>query len=167
MRYDETEDKFLFEGIKKLDDEVAAMVGRKTNCEIPEKSVQTACSWLQLDIEQVLKLADDFNTTKNMIIDKIVKSEVCDFVTQEKILDRAEKTAVIRRDFDAALAAVDKGRELSSPLNYGFFPSDITALAKLQKAGKHRQKIENLLEDCNFHTEVSYLSVGDYSRWSV
>ena len=66
-------------------------------------------------------------------------------------LDKKIKAANARLDFDKALADVNKGYELASILSYGISDDDLTELAKLHKAGKHREKIFELLEDCNFH----------------
>lgn len=45
-----------------------------------------------------------------------------------------------------------------------FTKNDIKELAKLHESGKYREKIEDLLEDCNFHSLNSYFQAGDYSH---
>ena len=71
----------------------------------------------------------------------------------------------IRLDFDKAFSSVKDGCDLSYPLGFGFTPEDIKNLALLHKAGKHRKKIEDLLEDCNFHQECGAFAAGDYDDY--
>ena len=77
----------------------------------------------------------------------------------------AIKAAEIRHDFATALRNVKNGRELSKALGYGFTKNDIANLAKLHKANKFRKKIEDLLEDCNFHPECAVFSEGKYDKY--
>ncbi len=79
--------------------------------------------------------------------------------------DAAINEANTRLDFDKALTKVVKGRELSSTLHYAFNDEDLSELAKLHKAGKHREKIFELLEDCNFHIENADFDNGNYCNY--
>ncbi len=72
----------------------------------------------------------------------------------------------IRSDFKKALCEVEHGYDLSNALGYGFSDRDITELAKLHKDNPDlREKIEELLEDCNFHTECGDFSEGEYEKY--
>ena len=68
-----------------------------------------------------------------------------------------ERDAAIRSNWGVALAMVDDGTQLSQAIGWGFDDADIETLFALYKAGKHQQKILDLLEDCNFHSEVREL----------
>lgn len=71
----------------------------------------------------------------------------------------------IRADFATALSKVENGSDLSSWLGYGFSDEDISNLAKLHKDGYFREKIEDLLTDCNFHTECGDFASGNYDKY--
>lgn len=68
----------------------------------------------------------------------------------------------IRLDFASALRKVKNGTELSHKLGWGFAKKDLLNLMELHKKNKFRKKIEDLLEDCNFHSECSLLCSKDY-----
>lgn len=89
--------------------------------------------------------------------------EVIEKITVEKI-EETYKDAVLRKYLPEALKEVRSGVELSSGLNYGFFPEDIITLAELHKEHKQRRKIEELLEDCNYHTENRLLKEEKYDE---
>ena len=63
----------------------------------------------------------------------------------------------IRNNFEKALNSVEFGWELSNKLGYSFSKKDLINLIKLHKDNKCRDKIEELLTDCNFHYESSML----------
>lgn len=56
------------------------------------------------------------------------------------------------------------GTRLSSAIEWGFYPQDLLVLCCLHEAGMFREEIEDLLEDCNFHTECEALNEGKYER---
>ena len=70
----------------------------------------------------------------------------------------------VRENWADALRHVKRGTELSSIIHYGFNNNDLVELTQLHKANKFRQKIEDLLEDCNFHYECGLLNAQRYSR---
>ena len=70
----------------------------------------------------------------------------------------------IRLNWWEALDGVDKGTELSRKIEWGFSTQDLLVLTCLHEADIHRQKIEDLLEDCNFHTENGLLYEGKYDE---
>lgn len=61
------------------------------------------------------------------------------------------------------LEEVESGSDLSAKINYGFTNNDLLILLTMHEAGNFREKIEDLLTDCNFHTESKLLRKGDYS----
>ena len=74
----------------------------------------------------------------------------------------------IRSDFARAFNLVEHGYELSGILEYGFSDEDICNLAMLYKndiRNNYRNKILELLEDCNFHTEYSDFVEGIYDKY--
>lgn len=73
----------------------------------------------------------------------------------------------IRKDWAKALEEVGNGKDLSWDISYGFSKNDISELANLHKMGKFREKIEDLLEDCNFHTECSDFIDGKYDSYII
>ena len=66
----------------------------------------------------------------------------------------------IRLDWKSALESVEKGWDLSAKIQWGFSQQDLIVLGTLYKYGANsdiQQKIVDLLEDCNFHTECGLL----------
>lgn len=53
---------------------------------------------------------------------------------------------------------------LSHAIGYGFTDEDLNVLKELHRSGIHRKKIEDLLENCNFHNERKYWSAGLYGN---
>jgi len=76
-----------------------------------------------------------------------------------------EEDVTIRKDWATALKNVRYGEKLSRPIRWSFSGRDISILAKLHKSNKFRKKIEDLLTDCNFHTECSDFSLGRYDEY--
>ena len=68
-------------------------------------------------------------------------------------------------DFNKALSRVKEGSDLSRKCGWGFSMLEIKELAILHKTGKHREKIEDLLTDCNFHRECSDFMHGRYDQY--
>lgn len=71
---------------------------------------------------------------------------------------------IIQLDWDGTLSKVNGGTELSMAIGWGFTGQDLLVLTCLHEAGLHRQKIEDLLEDCNFHAENGFLREGNYEE---
>lgn len=72
----------------------------------------------------------------------------------------------IRDDFAKAFDQVENGADLSGQLGFGFSDQDLANLAKLHRdQPKYRQKIYDLLEDCNFHTANSDFEEGRYDEY--
>lgn len=69
----------------------------------------------------------------------------------------------IRMNWKLALKSQDF---ISSIIGCGFYLQDLIVLGALHKHGDFREKIEDLLEDCNFHHECSLLSDGKYDEYT-
>lgn len=118
------------------------------------------------DVESVLVKAEDAEAAGAKIYSTAVKAganaEVLSEV--EKMIDKGKKSAAIRRDWPAAFRKVKNGRDLSRKVGWAFYEDDLRTFIKLHKANKFRKKIEDLLEDCNYHAFCGHLSVGEYDR---
>ena len=71
----------------------------------------------------------------------------------------------IHRDWSSAFKSVKDGADLSGPVRYSFYQSDLYEFVRLHKANKFRKKIENLLTNCNYHGESRLLSEGLYDEY--
>ena len=72
----------------------------------------------------------------------------------------------IRSDWKTALKGVRYGTDLSADIEFGFNKEDIKALAEVHRDNKGlRKKIEDLLEDCNFHYECGQFNKGEYDEF--
>ena len=67
----------------------------------------------------------------------------------------------IRENWEHALETLPYG-EISEKNEWGFTREDLETLMELHRQNKHREKIEDLLEDCNFHTECGEWHDGNY-----
>lgn len=67
----------------------------------------------------------------------------------------------IREDWERALETLPYD-VISEKIEWGFSREDLEELMELHRQGKHRQKIEDLLEDCNFHCERGNWHDGNY-----
>ena len=71
----------------------------------------------------------------------------------------------IRLNWIYALNAVENGAELSCDIDWSFSNQDLIVLGFLHEANLYREKIEDLLEDCNFHTECMLLCEQEYDEY--
>ncbi len=119
---------------------------------------------MEADVEFALVEAEDAEATGAKIYSTAIKaganSEVLSEV--EKMIDKGKKSAAIRHDWPAAFRKVRNGRDLSMAIGWGFYKDDLRTFIKLHKANKFRKKIEDVLEDCNYHTFCGYLFEKDY-----
>ena len=73
----------------------------------------------------------------------------------------------IRADFRKALNSVENGAELSEKLSWEFSDKDLRNLAWIHRdCPMYRDKIYELLEDCNFHTENADFRKGRQPRFA-
>lgn len=132
---------------------------------VPKDQLHIAYMWLENDISTILSKAENMEETFDEICGLLKESFAYNDINEIISLQTAYKRAEIRKDFATALRNVKNGSALSGVLGYSFSNEDIVNLAKLHKANKFRKKIENLLEDCNFHYECSLMISKDYSKW--
>ena len=127
--------------------------------------VQLAIIWLKEDIIHILSNAENSDETEQEILEYIKAREFGNKIINKLNLADIKEEVTIRRDYATAFRRVRKGRELSHVLRYSFGDNDLKKLAILHKARKFRKKIEELLEDCNFHTESADFSEGQYDKY--
>ena len=120
---------------------------------------------LQACIALYLKRADDMDDAAEKVKGIIDRQPHHEDIRQMISVDKAYREAKIRRDFEGALQSVTDGAVLSGALGYGFSHEDLTNLAFLHKNNRFRNKIEDLLTDCNFHEECEMMHSGNYSAW--
>ena len=71
----------------------------------------------------------------------------------------------VRANWEGALSRWEKGEfALSVTIGWSFSAQDLMVLCCLHEAGRHRQAIVDLLEDCNFHTECGLIDEGKYDE---
>lgn len=112
-----------------------------------------------------LTKSEDIDECREYIETLLMMSPFYKEIIQYISVEAAYKDAKIRRNFAEAFESVTIGSELSKPLGYGFSTQDLFNLAKLHKENRYRDKIEDLLTDCNFHEECQMMYSGDYSMW--
>lgn len=141
----------------------------KTSNGLDDSRMYLACWVLEDTIECLLQNGISWED-----IESYLWATVCDmdgarelkvYIEDKVNFARARRAAEIRMDFASAFRGVREGRRLSGDLKYGFSPEDISNLARLHKSNKFRKKIEDLLEDCNFHKECGDFSVGNYEPY--
>ena len=82
-----------------------------------------------------------------------------------ELAETGKKSADVRKDFKAALSKVEDGYELSEVIHWSLSSADLRNLARLHKDNVFREKIEELLEDCNFHKENADFYNGRYEDY--
>ncbi len=111
--------------------------------------------WLEADVSGCLRIS---KLEDIQLIRGIVDGLNIDF-------DKCVEDAAIRLDFASAFKAVKKGTDLSHKLSWSFNTEDLLNLMELHKKNKFRRKIEDLLEDCNFHSECGMLNEKRYDEF--
>lgn len=136
--------------------------------DMPNNSCPTdsrAFSWLAADMEMILMNTD---VTMSELLDQIRSTKDGNRVLNHIDIAKINRSVEIRSDFAKALDGVEYGTHLSGALGWGFSQKDIEELAIIHKndtVGKYREKIEDLLEDCNFHTECGDFADGKYDEY--
>ena len=115
--------------------------------------------WLQADTEEAL-IRSNMNGVDKIreIVKESIRENSIDFNT---CLIAAE----IRTEWATALRSVKHGSDLSHKVSWGFSTRDLIKLGELHKGNKFRKKIEDLLEDCNFHSECGLLADKNYEEY--
>lgn len=71
----------------------------------------------------------------------------------------------VRSNWTASLRFMEDTKQLlSKEIDWGFTDQDLLVLCCLHEANKYRSTIEDLLTDCNFHTECSLLEDRKYDE---
>ncbi len=121
---------------------------------------------LKSDMEDILTNADSVADRHAELYRLIIDSASTEDNRKNiiRILDNSLYTAEVRRNWPAAFQSVKEGHLLSPKIDYGFLRSDLETLVGLHKKNKFRKKIEDLLEDCNFHELCGLLSTKQYEE---
>lgn len=127
-----------------------------TNSEIP---LRLATSYLQVDYANLL----EEHTHEEL--SKIIKDELNLNVEFYIDLKKAQNCANIRANWNNALKKYKITTDISSIIGYALSDKDLKELATLHKKGKYREKIEDLLEDINYHSECGDFMEGRYDRY--
>ena len=131
-------------------------------------NVNVKPTWLHADVEGLLATAEDIDKKMDEIL-KFIKEQSpkhADAVIAEFLdIEKLKKSARIRQDFKAALSNMS-ARDIAYAIGCGFSNKDICELAKLHKSGQFREKIEDLLTDCNFHQECNAFINGKYDEFN-
>lgn len=128
-------------------------------------AIHQALYILQVDIAGALERAEDMQAVRNEINEIIDHTDAPEAIRKYVSLDAAWRDAEIRRDWASALRSVRHGEDLSHEIDWAFSTRDIKNLAKLHKANRFRKKIEDLLEDCNFHREAVLMCSHQYDKF--
>lgn len=157
------QEKIIIKNIQALGRKVSEKYLGKS-WDIAADSVNWAAASLHLIISRILAEAENFTACRGAIREELLQYPgIYDLVDFPGIV----RDITIRRNFDKALSEVSHGSNLSHDLEYSFSKNDLKELAKLHKTGKHQNKIEDLLTDCNFHEESAAMESGDYSMFGI
>ena len=123
-----------------------------------------AFMFLETDLESIATNVSEerFDELVEKYIDA---SPLADEIREKIDFSKIRKAAETRKDWGKALKSVKNGTDLSGIISWSFSDKDISELAKLHKANKYREKIEDLLEDCNFHAECGAFADGRYDKY--
>lgn len=151
----------LFKAAKAIDEQILAKYMDKTVTDCPDDS--RALYWLAADMESILTNTD---TSMDELLKFIRSLPDGNTVLRSVDVAKINRAAEIRGDFAEALDGVKSGSQLSGALGYGFSEKDIKNLAILHRdKPQYRKKIEDLLEECNFHKECGDFSDQKYDEY--
>lgn len=135
------------------------------NATASEPELHVACIWLKNDIVEIL-CDESLSVSMKDILSIIKENDYSDTILTDYIsVDEIVAEVEIRRDFETAFSKVKYGGDLSYKIGWAISKRDLKNLAALHKTGKCKSKIEELLEDCNFHYECSKFSKGEYDKF--
>lgn len=124
-------------------------------------------------LDEYYRLKLDFGADVKLCL-KTVKLNDSDVETIRKIVEDSKsdldfaaciRNAEIKLDFLTALKSVRNGADISGAIDYNFDIEDLMNLMQLHKSNKCRKKIEDLLENCNYHGESGLLSERKYDEF--
>ena len=131
---------------------------------VNEPKLHEAFIWLSNDLPAIT-LRSDAHPSLGALETEILSFEYGKEVVNKLDFNRMERKVAICSDWACALRGVKKGSELSFDIDWSLHPMDLKELAILHAANKFRNKIEDLLTDCNFHSECSDFSSHNYSKY--
>lgn len=154
----------LYKAAKAIDEQIIAKYMDKTRFSVTEcPDDSRALYWLAADMESILVNTD---TSMDELLKSIRSLPDGDTVIRSIDIAKVNRAAEIRRDFAKALDGAEHGSELSGDLYYSFSEKDIENLAILHRdRPEYREKIEDLLEDCNFHKECGDFCDRKYDEY--
>lgn len=100
-------------------------------------------------------LIDDADEIARMLEDTAIALSAIDC--------KDEDEQYIRANWETVLNSKMEATDISCAIRWGFYQEDLAELMRLHQADICREKIEDLLTDCNFHSVCSAWSDGDYS----
>ena len=140
------------------------LFGYVSEAALSTTSPERATGFLQEDIAEYLRRADDMDEAVKEIDEMIDASPIAGKIRQMVSIGEAWKDAEVRRDWAAALQSANPGRAIAPKIGWGFRKEDVLILTDLYKAGRFQEKILDLLEDCNFHMAAGLLMDGRYEE---
>lgn len=134
------------------------------------RTLENAHVWLQNDIKSILADSEDVREMADQICAVIRKEyygqEVLSrYIHMDRLQEEVNERNEVVGDFPAALKRVRYGYQLSPALRYCFSKDELIELGDLHRSGRFRKKIEELLTDCNFHSECGFLAKKRYSEF--
>lgn len=127
-----------------------------------EPDLNQAIIWLKNDISSIMV---DFPNSEDDILNLIKNNEFGNEIISMIEMNEIRDDVNIRTDFLTALNSVKRGFDLSHRIGYALTPKDLSKLALLHKQNKCRNKIEELLTDCNFHYECCQFENQNYEEF--
>lgn len=128
----------------------------------PKEKRNVANAILVADIDTALTKAEDVDAAM---------ADICGMFSEDfrqtgkNLVLEAYEAARVRRDFASAFSEARRGSELSDRLGYALSKKDLKELAKLHKKNRFRKKIEDLLNNVNFHYEARCFRNGNYDEF--
>ena len=158
--------------IQKVYDEAARILDRIWNEFHPGDVVYNTpkdarvASWIKADF---YSLATEFGISRleEVVEEKTNGSIAASFIKECGQIEQARVAAAIRTHWEEAFDMVEAGRDISTYISYMLSDDDVAHLARLHRdQDKYRDKIEDLLTDCNFHKECGDFADGQYSDYT-
>ena len=152
-----------FLNYKKVDHALYKYFKESMNADIDDELSDDSHLWhivLKNDIES-LSVKHGFDVVKEAT-EKIITSKRFSNIMID--WDNVERAVKVRSDWPAVLRKVKDGAKISHLIGYAFGDDDLITLIELHKKNRFRKKIEDLLEDCNFHDICGHLSTKQYDQ---
>lgn len=149
-----------------LDDLIWKKYFPNQETDVSKRTLDAAHLWLKNDVIAILAYCDEIQADAADVFSFIEESEFGSEILEKYISkDKILREVSIRRDYVTAFEQVSNGKELSGAIGYVLGKKDLYKLAELHKTNQFRKKIEELLEDCNFHYEHAKFASGEYDEF--